>query len=64
MRGGASVRYADAFAPNSAYMIYDSLTMPIGEGEHWIVRDGYGTSPVNSEIRFCPLELTLVTRPE
>ncbi len=54
MRGGASVRYANI----EAYLIHGSLTMPIGEGEFWTVLNSYGTSPVNSEIRFCPLQIT------
>lgn len=51
-RGGASVRYANI----DAYLLYDSITMPVGEGEYWRFQIGYGNG-TNTNFSWCPLGL-------
>ena len=55
-RGGGSVQYAGV---ENSYLIYDDIAMPVGQGEYWTIRSGYGDpfQDGSAEFRFCPLTL-------
>ena len=52
-RGGASAQYHGL----DTYLLYSSLTMPVGSGESWVLQIGYGDAEVSSNVMFCPLVL-------
>ena len=52
-RGGASAQYNGL----QTYVLYASLTMPVGSGELWTLEVGYGAVEVSSNVMFCPLVL-------